>query len=353
MSAANRWSTTLEPGLRRVLIIKWSALGDVALATTVMDDIARELSHATLELDTLPRFAPLFEHDPRFDTVLDVNARAPGAGGMLRWLSRVARTRYDAVIDLQSTDRSRLLLGALVLAGRAPRIRVGTHRHWPYTCAPPVQPREVHALEHLRATLRACGIEPRAQQPVLYPGPEHLARTASLTQAHGLESQRYALLMPGCHPAGRLKRWGWRRFAALAAALHRRGVHKVVLVGTHDEREECDAIEKAYPRIAVNLCGATEVLDLVPLASNACCVVSNDTGTAHVAAAAGVPMVIVCGPTDPRRVRPAGRRVRMVQAPLWCRNCYRKECSHHACMEVLDPCQVMELLDELQALPGD
>ena len=62
-------------------------------------------------------------------------------------------------------------------------------------------------------------------------------------------------------------------------------------------------------------------------------------------------MVVLCGPTDPRRVHPAGDAVRMLQSELWCRSCYRRTCTHHACMEVLSPEQVIAALGELGALP--
>jgi heptosyltransferase-2 len=149
---------------------------------------------------------------------------------------------------------------------------------------------------------------------------------------------------------GRVEGPRLRRFASLALALARHGIGKVLLVGAQDEREECDAIARACPDVAIDVCGQTAILDLVPLARAAHCVVANDTGTAHVAAVAERPMVVVCGPTDPRRVRPAGARVRTVQAELWCRNCYRKECSHHSCMDVLSPEQVLAALASLGAI---
>ena len=68
------------------------------------------------------------------------------------------------------------------------------------------------------------------------------------------------------------------------------------------------------------------------VAEGARVVVANDTGTAHVAAAAARPMLVICGPTDPRRVRPLGEQVRTLQASLPCINCYAKTCSHHSCM---------------------
>jgi len=80
-------------------------------------------------------------------------------------------------------------------------------------------------------------------------------------------------------------------------------------------------------------------------------VVANDTGTAHVVAATGRPMLVLCGPTDPRRVKPLGAAVATMQADLPCVNCYRKTCVHHACMRLLTPGRVAERVAGL--LGGD
>jgi heptosyltransferase-2 len=76
-------------------------------------------------------------------------------------------------------------------------------------------------------------------------------------------------------------------------------------------------------------------------------VVGNDTGTAHVAAASGTPMVVICGPTDPRRVKPLGREVVTMQADLPCINCYFFSCDHHSCMRLITP---KDVLARVQAL---
>jgi heptosyltransferase-2 len=353
VSEHGRWSLDLPAARpRQVLVMKWSAIGDIALSSVVMEDIHRALPNTALDLDVLPRYGHLFEHDPRFRRLLGVDVRRPGLGGVADWIGRVGRARYDALVDLQSTDRSRLVVAALTLMGRAPPVRVGNHRHWPYTVAPPAPPREVHALDHLRASLNAAGIATSASHPVLYPGPANRERARALLARHRLGEGDYGLLMPGCSAAARLKRWGWRRFSALALALAQRGVARMLVVGADDEREECDAIARACPGVVVNACGDTELLDIVELATAARFVVSNDTGTAHVAAVAGAPLVVVCGPTDPRRVRPAGDRVRTLQSELWCRSCYRKACAHHACMEVLSPAMVLDALAALGVLDG-
>ena len=111
--------------------------------------------------------------------------------------------------------------------------------------------------------------------------------------------------------------------------------------------EECSAIAEQLGDAAVNLCGLTQLLELPVLCAHACLTVANDTGTAHLASAANKPMVVVCGPTDPRRVLPAGKHVRSAQLSLPCMNCYRKHCAHHTCMRLLSPLQVMATAQSL------
>ena len=78
----------------------------------------------------------------------------------------------------------------------------------------------------------------------------------------------------------------------------------------------------------------------------------NDTGTAHVVAATARAMLVLCGPTDPRRVKPLGAGVATMQADLPCINCYRKHCVHHACMRALTPGHVAARVLALAGLPA-
>ena len=340
-----------DPDIRRILIMRWSAMGDVVLASCVIQDIHEAFPRAEIHLNTLPPWNRLFLEDPRFDKIIsfDLRGKMRGIPAMLRWAKEIGRGGYDAIFDLQSNDRSRILMSLLWLSGRAPRYRVGTHRRFPYNVAPPAMPPPVHALDCLRGTLRVAGVATLAQTPVLHPPPRNLERGRDLLLRNGLSPGDYGIFLPGCQAAGYLKRWGARRFIALALALKRRGIARVLLIGAEEDAEECREIERALEGCAVNLCGRTELLDILPLAAGARFVVANDTGTAHLASAMGRPMVVVCGPTDPKRVKPAGDKVAALQCDLYCINCYRKTCSHHSCMALVRPEQVLECLSDLGA----
>lgn len=340
-------------GIRRILVIKWSALGDVVIASAVMEDIARAFPHADIHLNTQPNCAGLFLHDPRFSEVwaIDVRSKTHRWANSVAWLNKVRAGRYDLVIDLQRSDHSRFLLTLLWLTGGAPRIRIGNRGGFPYTHQPAIRDPGAHALPMMQSTLQAIGIPTSTPHPVLHAAPDRLAAVNALRQTFGLADGHYVVLLPGSQAAGKLKRWGAPRFAELARRLKEQGVQKVVVIGGPDEVDECAAIAAAGDYV-VNLNGQLQLLDIAPLCAGASAIIGNDTGTAHFAAAAARPLLVLCGPTDPRRVKPIGGSTVAVQAQLPCSNCYAKTCrnpDHHACMKAITPEWLAARVPELAA----
>lgn len=335
-----------DPAIRRILVIKWSAMGDVIIATALFEDIARAFPHREIHLDTQPAWQPLFAHDPRFQRILAVDwrDRRQRLRQTRTWLEQVRAGNYDLVIDLQCNDRSRLLLSLLWLVGHRVRYCLGNRRQLPYNIAPVELPRPSHVLPRGRAALQAGGIPATTPRPVLHIPEHNRARARMLMDDHGLAPGSYAIFLPGCNASGHLKRWGAARYAALANRLHGEGLERIVLIGGPDEVEECQRIARACGPWLTNLCGQTEILDIPLLCEPARFIVANDTGTAHLAAVTATPMTVLCGPTDPRRVKPLGDNVTTLQADLPCVNCYRRICSHHSCMAMLTPPWVLRHL---------
>lgn len=353
MSAPQQQSSADLPAvsdIRRILIMKWSALGDIAIASAVMEDVRRAFPRAEIHLNTMPPWHSLFEDDPRFAKVIAIPLRGQGLGNTLRWLREMRDNRYDVIIDLQSNDRSRILLTLLKLSGAGVRWLMGNQLRFPYNLGAPPLAETAHAFVRQRANIASGGIPAVTPLPVLHIAPRNRARAAELLRANHLEGKRFAVFLPGCQAAGYLKRWGALRYGALAVYLREAGYDRVVLLGAKDEMEECQRIQALCEDWAVNLCGQTEVLDLIPLCEQSACIVANDTGTAHVTAAAAVPMVAYFGATDPRRARPIGDHVVTLQADIHCINCYRKHCSHQSCVELISPEAVFAALRDMGAV---
>ena len=162
-----------DPAIHRILIIKWSAMGDVIIATALFEDIVRAFPNREIHLDTQPVWRDLlFAHDPRFQRILAVDWR--NSRHRLRqagvWLRQVREGRYDLVIDLQCNDRSRLLLSLLWTSGHRNRYRyrLGNRRQLPYNIAPAELPQPAHTIARGRAALQAGGIPATTPRPVLH-----------------------------------------------------------------------------------------------------------------------------------------------------------------------------------------
>src|SRR5262245_57475223 len=138
----------------------------------------------------------------------------------------------------------------------------------------------------------------------------------------------------GLHPGGlygRAKHWGDVRYGELANRLSAAG-YSVVLLTSPGERLQAELISEANEGIPV-IGQDGDVLQLAAAISHCSVLVTNDSGTLHLATALAVPSVSIFGPTDPgRTVIPGATRV--LRKPFACQPCYKRDCPlmHHRCM---------------------
>lgn len=339
-----------QSNIKRILIIKWGGMGDVVISTAIIEDIYNAFPNAEIHLNAMPPWQSLFEADPRFSKVwtVDLRNKERGIQGSWRWLTKVIKHQYDLIIDLQTNDRSRMLLSLLKFSGKSPKYLLGNHPVFPYNVRQSSPLKNAHSFQIMRRTLAAAGIATSTTTPMLYSSQDNQKQALNLLESYGLNRQPFAIFLCGSHAAGLAKRWGVTNFVELANQIKHQGIYQVVLVGGADEAPECDAIAQALPDLAVNLCGKTSLLALPTIFQQAKLIIANDTGTAHLAAASGTPMLIICGPTNPLRVKPIGAHVLAIQPEIECKNCYQKTCSHHSCMRGLTADKVIPFLENMQ-----
>ena len=104
-------------------------------------------------------------------------------------------------------------------------------------------------------------------------------------------------MAPGAAYGG-AKQWPPERFARLARLLHERRGAWSILVGSRADLSASQRIEGGGP--VVDLVGVTNLPLLVGLMARCRAFVSNDSGAMHLAAAVGLPVTAIFGPTDER-----------------------------------------------------
>jgi heptosyltransferase II len=160
-------------------------------------------------------------------------------------------------------------------------------------------------------------------------------------------------LAPGA-AYGHAKRWPPELAAALVAQIVARTSAAVVVVGAAGDRDTARQLQSSIVASGVapagrvvDLVGHTSLGELLGVVAACRAFVSNDSGVMHLAAAFGVPVVAVFGPTDERATAPLGPH-RVVTATSWCRPCQLRECPiDHHCMRGIAPATVFAALEDV------
>jgi heptosyltransferase II len=137
---------------------------------------------------------------------------------------------------------------------------------------------------------------------------------------------------------GSAKCWPPERFAEWANRFLANNDADVILFGTAAEAPVSNAIVANMRRKPIDLTGKTAIADLPALLSQCHLFLGNDSGAMHVAAAVGLPVVAVFGPTDPLGTAPVTPRCSVVQQKPYCSPCFLRRCpTDHRCMKQVTP----------------
>jgi heptosyltransferase II len=135
---------------------------------------------------------------------------------------------------------------------------------------------------------------------------------------------------------GSAKCWPPDRFAKAINEILASADADVILFGTAGESAVSSAIASKLRLTPIDLTGKTAIADLPALLSQCHLFLGNDSGAMHVAAAVGLPVVAVFGPTDPDGTAPVTPRASIVQQRPYCSPCFLRCCpTDHRCMKAV------------------
>jgi heptosyltransferase II len=313
--------------VERLVVRAPNWLGDAVMALPALGAIRRHFTDAQVTIAARASIAPLFSAgtEARPDAILTV------AGDSER--DRLRDGKFDAILLLTNSFQS---------AWIARRARVperwgyrANSRRWLLTRSAPRPRGRVHMTQSYLELARRLGIDAPDETPrVAVPAELRARGDAALARAGVAADASIVGFAPGA-AYGRAKRWPPDRVAAVAARLAARGVVPLLL-GAADDRDTGREIESCLPSGArvVNLIGRTDLGALIGVLARCRAFVSNDSGAMHLAAAAGVPVTAMFGPTDERVTAPIGRRVDLIHRDVFCRPCLLRECPiDHRCMK--------------------
>jgi len=329
------------PERRSLLVVAPNWLGDAVMALPAIADLGRHFSGDPLTIAARPGVSSLFGMVAGVTAIVKSDAAAiaearPAVAVLFpnsfasAWLARRAGVpeRWGYATDMRS-----------VLLTRAVRR--------------PKQP--MHQGEYYQHLVRGLDIATGSLEPVLTVPSNAAADARRLLTQHGWdEKSPLVVLAPGA-AYGKAKQWVPAHVVGLVTALVRERGATCALVGGRGDAATTRAIREAAPpecrgRV-LDLAGATTLPVLAAVMSRAGVCVSNDSGAMHLAAATGVPVVGIFGPTNEKATSPLARvgvATEVVLNPVWCRPCMLRECPiDHRCMTGIEPVRVLTAIDRV------
>jgi heptosyltransferase-2 len=295
----------------RILIRSANWLGDSIITVPAVRAIKAGRPDAHITIAAPEKIAPVWKLVPDIDEVLPLK---PGSFfSVVRTIRRQAP--FDVAILFPNSLRAAL---EVWLAGIPRRVGFrGHHRRWLLNQIITEDPRRGPIQHQVYRYLRLAG-EIGAPQAA----PE-IRKFLPRIKTNGAPAKLG--LCPGAE-YGPAKRWLPERFAEVALAIAEERPIQWILFGTAADSDRGAAIESALGAHCVNRIGQTTLDQLAAELGDCALLLTNDTGTMHLATLIGVPVVAVFGSTEPRLTGPLGIGHAILRHQVECSPCFLREC---------------------------
>jgi heptosyltransferase II len=328
----------------KILVRATNWVGDAIMALPALRALRGRFSDAQISIVARPYVADIYRDQSICDRLVAYDPRGihAGLGGRERLAGELRTEKFDIALLLQNA------FDAAWLAWRAgARERIGYARDGRsilLTKAVPVpRPGEIPAHEqfyYLELLRRARLVDnPTAEKFIsLSVNPQAKEQARERLAAAGVRASGMRIAVGAGASYGSAKCWPPDRFAQVANQMKAQFDADVILFGTAAETPVNAAIASGMKHAPIDLAGKTTIAELPALLSQCHLFIGNDSGAMHVAAAVGLPVVAVFGPTDPDGTAPVAPQCTILQERPYCSPCFLRRCpTDHRCMTRVMP----------------
>ncbi|HLR17070.1 MAG TPA: lipopolysaccharide heptosyltransferase I [Alcanivoracaceae bacterium] len=338
----------------KILLIKMSSLGDILHTFPALTEALHYYPDLQVDWVVEGAFLDVVKYHPAVRHAIPANIRAwrkrplhtLASGTWKQFKQQIKAERYDCIIDAQGLLKS----AAVTRMGQGPKWGFDrTSAREPLSAKvldrPVTIPWQQHAIERYRSLFAAALNYSRREGPLDYGLTAHRTSTSSPPKI---------LLCHGTTWAN--KHWPETYWRELAERLTARGWQVDFPHGNDEEQARAERLASGLP-LATVLPRMTLTNVFTYLLDTVSASVAGDTGLAHLAAAAGVPGVMIFGPTDPYYSGVPSPQVVNLGADYHCAPCMSRECQYERkgeavwppCMEKVQPEQIeLVLMRQIQ-----
>ena len=319
----------------KILVRATNWVGDAIMSLPALRAVRSRFPEAQITILARPFIAPIYKHQEVCDNMMFVDYKDDLVG-------QLRSQEFDVALLLQNAFEAAWLAWRAGVPQRIGYARDG--RSLLLTNAVPVpKPGEIplHEQYYYLELLRQIGwldSLPDESLIKLKVPQENRQSAADFLLAAGARQNSLRIAIGAGASYGSAKCWPPDRFAELANRLQAQTDADAILIGTPAEAAVSSAIAAGMRRPPIDLTGKTSIADLPALLSQCHLFIGNDSGAMHVAAAVGLPVVAVFGPTDPLGTAPVTPRCNIIQEKPYCSPCFLRRCpTDHRCMTRVTP----------------
>ncbi|MCC6444203.1 MAG: glycosyltransferase family 9 protein [Armatimonadetes bacterium] len=351
--------------VRNIVFFQVDNIGDILMATPALRALHRRFPEARM-IGLVNQFGKeLLEHNPDVDQLIvvdhrrminSVKAEAPWEfvrhnSDQIRLLKQY---RCDVGVSLVSCGSPAGAAQLLFSMAGVP-YRVGLQGCYAHLLNQHTEDTGKHRAEISLDVVRLLGADDEGREINLPLSEEDSEFARQYWQEHRVpEGAPVVALNPGGNLYRLSRRWMPEGFVEIGDRLRDRYGATILLIGGPDETALTEEIAARMQYPPLDVAGRTTLRQLAALLADVRMLVTNDTGSLHIADAVGTQTVAIFGPTDPKRIAPRSGRCTVVRLGLPCSPCYRGNmerwptCPYgtpHPCMSSLSPEVVLSSID--------
>ncbi|MBD3258678.1 lipopolysaccharide heptosyltransferase II [candidate division GN15 bacterium] len=345
----------------KLLIRTPNHLGDCIMAMPMVNEAREAYPGAQISVLVPEHLAELYENNPGVDEILMIPTKyVHGFMAIMKIKDIISPHEFDLgyVLPPSFGAASGFKLGGV-------RERVGyvaDGRRMLLTKPLPLPAplnSEHRSIVYFNLLRRGSGADIECTKPKLFVSDNDIESGRELLASFGIEPETpYAVV--AFRAVAESRRWGTERYMDLCEDLVDSFGLRVVLIGSANDQQTGDEIVTTLDdERVVNLAGKTSLREVAAICSTARVFVGNDSGPAHLAAAVGIPVVVLSGADDPTETSPMAVAKRLVYLEhLDCISCRKNSCplkgdKHMRCMKDITVEMVTSRIRELLDVPAE
>jgi len=333
--------------INRILVRGVNWVGDTILSYPTVQGLKTLFPDCHLAILVTNHLVDLWKTFPYVDEIIPFQKR----GGLrslwedLNFIRSIKRRRFDIAVILPRSFRS----AYQIYLTRIP-VRIGYQDEGRSLLLTHGIPRtgetlRIHRINYYRKLIEPLGKVETTIPPHIFIRGEDRKWADQMLRGFGLLEGRPLIgINPGA-TYGIAKCWYPSRFGELGKRLFKRWKATALIFGREEEQAIAKEILKFLEDGGIDLTGQTHLLQLAALLERCHLLITNDTGTMHVATAVGTPVVALFGSTDHIATGPLGEGDVVVRKEVPCSPCLKRVCpTDHRCMELITVDEVEEIV---------